>query len=91
MKQTIFRFGLRFTADGPDLLSKQVEERIRAIKGVDNVDVNISHFSTELRVQVSFQNAEDAKKLHRKLVLSLLIIHGVSITRVTSNLTEVFE
>jgi hypothetical protein len=90
MKHTIFQFGLRLEGDEPVELMKSITERLKAMKGVDGVEVDLRQASMKLRVHASFTDADAAKKLHRKIMTALIKMDGVKITQATSNITDVF-
>jgi hypothetical protein len=71
-------------------LIKNVTERLKSIKGVDDAEGDLSQSSATLRVHATFADAEAAKKLHRKIMTTLINMDGVRITQATSNLTDVF-
>ena len=90
MKQTVFQFWLRLTGDQSDQLVSRIVATIKAIKGVDEAEADLHDTSAALRVHARFPDSTAAKKLHRKLMTTLMKMDGVTITRVTTDLTDVF-
>jgi hypothetical protein len=68
----------------------QATNSLKLIKGVDEAEGDLNQSSVTLRVHTSFEDAGAAKKLHRKIMTTLMKMDGVTITRATSNLTDVF-
>ncbi len=90
MKHTIFQFRLRITVNQPDALLRNIADKLKSIKGVDNAEGDLSEPSIAFRVHVSFLDANAAMKIHRKIVSTLVKTEGIAVTQATSNLTDVF-
>jgi hypothetical protein len=84
MKQTVFQFRLRITADQPDERLRLVADKLKSIVGVDNAEGDLSESFVAFRVHASFIDAEAAMKLHRKIMTALMKMDGVVITQTTS-------
>lgn len=90
MKQTDFRFELRLAADDPQATQSGLESRLRTIKGLNSVTSNGSDCVVDLTLNANFENGEEAKKLHRKVMNSIMAYEGVIISQVATMLTDIF-
>jgi hypothetical protein len=90
MKATTFRFGIQSSADGNDESTKSLTNALRAIHGVEKVSIHGDLPVCTLKVRASFSDADSAKKLHRKIMRAIMGIAGISITEVSTTLTDIF-
>lgn len=90
MKNTDFRFALRVADDEPQATLGSLEEKLGRLKGIKSVAATRSDTFVELTLNASFEDGEQAKKLHRKVVNSIMAHKGVTISQVTTMLTDVF-
>ncbi len=90
MKQTDFRFELRITSDDPQATLSGLEAKLRALKGINSVTAKGGDRLSELTLNASFEDGEQAKKLHRKVMNSIMTYEGVNISQVATMLTDFF-
>jgi hypothetical protein len=90
VKETIFQFNVQLLAREPSIQYESVKELLAAVNGVLAVSGKRWDSIAELNVQSRFRDADDAKKLHRKLILLLKRTEDLQISGVSSNLTDVF-
>lgn len=90
MKHTDFRFELRLAADDPQATLSGLETKLRTIKGINSVTSSESNCVVELRLNASFEDGKQAKKLHRKVMNSIMAYEGVTISQVATMLTDIF-
>ena len=90
MKQTDFRFELRLAADDPQAALSGHVTKLQTIKGINSVKSSGSGFVVELTLNASFENGEQAKRLHRKVMSSIMACEGVTISQVATMLTDIF-
>ncbi len=90
MKRTEFRFELRLAADDPQATLSGLETKLRTIKGINSVMSSGRDCVVELTLNASFEDGEQAKKLHRKVMNSIMAYEGVTISQVATMLTDIF-
>jgi hypothetical protein len=90
MKNTDFRFELRVADDEPQATLGSLEAKLQHLKGINSVTSNRSASIVELTLNVSFEDSEQAKKLHRKVMNSIMAHQGVTISQVATTLTDIF-
>jgi len=90
MKHTDFRFELRLAADDPQATLSGLETKLRKMKGINSVTSSRTNFIVELTLNASFEDGEQAKKLHRKVMTSIMAYKGVTISQAGTMLTDIF-
>lgn len=90
MKQTDFRFELRLAADDSQATLSGLETKLRTIKGINSVRSSGSDCVVELTLNASFDDGDQAKKLHRKVMKSIMAYERVTISQVSTMLTDIF-
>ena len=90
MKQTDFRFELRVASDDPQATLSGLEAKLLTHKGINSVTASGSDCVVELTLNASFEDGEQAKKLHRKVVNSIMAYEGVTISQIATMLTDIF-
>jgi uncharacterized protein YegP (UPF0339 family) len=90
MKQAEFRFDLQIASEDPIATLRGLEAKLRATKGISSVTTRASDYIVELTLDASFEDGEQAKKLHRKVMRSIMSHGGVTISRVATTLTDIF-
>lgn len=90
MKQAKFRFELRLAADDPQATLRGLEAKLQTMKGINSVTSSGSDCVVELILNASFEDGEQAKKLHRKVMNSIMAYEGVTISQVATMLTDIF-
>ena len=90
MKQTNFRFELRITSDDPQATMSGLESKLRTLKGINSVTTNGVERLIELTLNAGFEDGEQAKKLHRKVIYAIMNHEGVTISQVATMLTDIF-
>lgn len=89
MKQTDFKFHLDVATDDPATLTN-LKENLLAFKGVNTVTCVPSLCDLELSINVSFEHQQQAVKLHRQIMTSIMECPNVTIRRVVTMLTDIF-
>jgi hypothetical protein len=90
MKQTEFKFGLRVDAENGGNLLDELSAVLGKIDGVCGVAMETRSCVPILAVKASFVDSEDAKRIHRKIMKTLMRQAGISISSAESNLTDIF-
>lgn len=67
-----------------------LKSKLQAVEAINSVAVDNSCHSWELTLNVSFADAEKARKLHRKLVKTIQRCDGVLISAATTTLTDIY-
>lgn len=89
MKETIFIFLVRVDPSVENCLLN-VEKQLRELPGVLTVQHEQEMVGTNLDIHVQLADSEVAKKLHRKVMQTLMKADGISITQTTTHLTVIF-
>jgi hypothetical protein len=66
MKETVFRFELKFASDQEGVLQR-LNDKLRPLKGVQSIEEESTDSGFELLVRVCFEDSESATKLHARL------------------------
>ncbi len=90
MKETVLGFTLRITADDPDAVVQALTQKLSLLKGVKRVDIDCRSKTAELKVTISFEDAEAAQKLHRKVINTLIRHEGVTVSQTSTTLTDIY-
>lgn len=91
MKETVFRFSVRVASPEPTVAIHSLRNTLLGVKGVQQIDADGPEQLVELRVFVTFTDADEAKRLHRRLMNLIQKCNGVMILEVTTTLTDIFE
>lgn len=87
-KETTFEFDLIVSDE--ESLSGLLRE-FQAVAGVKQVDMERDPPSATLKIRVVFPDKTVAMRLHRSAMKTIMKTPGVSISRVTTKLTEIFD
>jgi hypothetical protein len=90
MKTTSFRFSLRTKSSDDSFLASFRGELLR-IKGIADIKFEPNSPFIDMVVQATFENSAQAKKLHTKLMRTMMKSDDITIAKAISNLTDVFE
>ncbi|MEW4487372.1 hypothetical protein AB1L42_04785 [Thalassoglobus sp. JC818] len=90
MKNTDFRFELRVADDEPTTTLVSLEAKLQTIKGINSLTFTRSKSAIEFTLNASFEDGEQAKNLHRKVINSIMAHEGVTISQVETTLTDIF-
>lgn len=90
MPQSDFRFIIRIIPANPDHILTDLIERLTALESINSVSTEIDSSDVKLAVNVSFEDAASAKKLHPQVMKTIMNHDGVSITEITTMLTDIF-
>ncbi len=82
MNETIFKFGVRFQSDDLAGQLQSVNNTLKAIPGVITV---------EGVVRAKFKDSVEAKKLHRRVMNSLMKTEKPLLTSASTVLTDIFN
>jgi hypothetical protein len=85
MKDTTFKFGI--ACDSSDTLAG-LQAKLTTLQGV--VAVENEPGGDLISVRVVVEDGEHAKKVHRKIMSTIIGTEGTTITSVTSRLTDMF-
>ncbi|MFO0976163.1 MAG: hypothetical protein U0996_07165 [Planctomycetaceae bacterium] len=90
MKQTVFRFELRIDPAAPEAALQGLKDKLSTLKDVLSIDTEATGYGTTLVIRVCFEDSEGAKKLHRKVMNKIIGHESVTISQVTTKLTDIF-
>ena len=90
MKRTTFQFEIRLLGENPVEQLERLRTGLVEIKGVEKVESQPAHSFATLLIHVKVADADSAQALHKKIMVRLMKTDAVRISRVTSNLSEVF-
>jgi hypothetical protein len=91
MKKTTIEFDLRVSGGNDDDCLSGLTSVLSALSGVAQITCERDAPFATLRVTVTFPDKSAAKRLHRKVMNTIKKTPRISITRITSNLTEIFD
>lgn len=83
MKETTFKFGVEL--DSADAY-ETVRTKLAAIQGIESIELE----EETLSLRVSFEDGEQAKMIHKKVMIALANARGVTVTSATTRLTDIF-
>jgi hypothetical protein len=90
MKQTDFRFQLQITSGDPQSTLSVLASRLREIKGIDELRFSVGGDLAVMIARAAFDNKEDAKRIHRKVMQTLMNCSRIRIVEATSILSDIF-
>lgn len=83
MKETTFKFGVKIaTTEAYEML----RNKLAKIKGIAAIELE----EETLSVRAFFENGEQAKKIHNKVINALIKTQDVTVTSATTMLTDIF-
>ena len=91
MNETIFKFGVRFQSDDLAGQLQSVNNTLKAIPGVITVEGVLRGPAVELHVRAKFKDSVEAKKLHRRVMNSLMKTEKPLLTSASTVLTDIFN
>ena len=90
MKETIFRFELRVDSENLGAVLHDLKNQLGGIPGVLSIESESRESFISLAMRVRFGDSEAAMKLHRKLTRIIKGLEGVTISEVTTTLTDIY-
>lgn len=83
MKKTTFQFGVKIASSEA---YETLQAKLAKIQGVTSIDL----VEETLSLRASFEDGEQAKKIHNKVINTLIKAEGVRVTSTTTVLTDIF-
>jgi hypothetical protein len=90
VKETLFRFELRVPIADQENVKRELEQKVLSLKGIDALRFFNNGDVVELQLSVSFLDGEEAKALHRRIMNALIACKRVTISQVTTKLSDIF-
>lgn len=90
MKQTEFQFEIRLASDDAQSILKSLQAKLHILKGINSVTATENKTAVALTLSASFEDTDQAKRLHRKVMNTIIAQKGVTISQATTKLTDIF-
>lgn len=90
MKQTDFRFQLQIISGDPQSTLALLASNLREIKGMDELRFSVDGDVAVMIARAAFDDKEDAKRIHRKVMQTLMKYSRIRIVEATSILSDLF-
>jgi hypothetical protein len=90
MHATILTIEMRATEGDASLYGDEVRRTILCVSGVTDIRLQFRKNYLTADIRFAFETSEAATKIHRKLTASLKKLPFLTISRIDTNLTDIF-
>ncbi len=90
MKQTDFRFQMQITSGDPQSTLASLTSTLGKIEGIEELRFRVDGELCVMLARAAFDNKEDAKRIHRKVMQTLMKCSRIRIVEATSILSDIF-